>query len=229
MTEENLDAHEQLNLSREEAEKIRAKQMEFAETISLVAKREEYRSKQLKLIVISLALAVVSVATSFVASQFVGLGKGKPLESIFSFGASKEMFASKSDVESIKAANELIKDALKRAVERTAVGAENGSSNILEFSVVSAKVAELESRLAVLEKSISDTPEKALSVPMLRKDQDNLSKTFEANRVAVAAEIARVNDLQKWILGGIGAVLVAVIAGLFTSLFTVISKGRSER
>lgn len=223
MIEEDVFAREN------RAEKLRMEQLGLAEKFSLETKRQESRFKQLKLVLTSAALAVVTGITSLVASQWIGLESSKHVESIFTFGASKEMFASKSDLESIKAQSELIKDALKKAAERTSVGEGDGASVRLEISVISAKLAEIEKRLATMEKSISDNPEKALSVPMLRKDQDNLSKTFDANRIAFAAEIARVNDLQKWILGGIGSVLVAVIAGLFTFLFTILSKGRGER
>lgn len=220
MTEEDVFAREN------RAEKL---WMEQLEQLSLETKRQESRSKQFKLLLTSVALAVVTGITTLVASQWIGLESSKPLESIFSFGASKEMFASKSDVESIKVQSELIKDALKKAAERTSLGEGYGASVSLEISVVSAKLDEIEKRLATMEKSISDNPEKALSVPMLRKDQDNLSKNFDANRIAFAAEIARVNDLQKWILGSIGGVLVTAIAGLFTFLFTILSKGRGER
>ncbi|WP_256818949.1 hypothetical protein [Pseudomonas putida] len=229
MAEENLNVHEGINLTHEEVEQIFRKQRDFSERMSLEAKRQELRDKQFKLVIISIALAVVTGATTLVASQIVGLNKSKPLDAIFSFGASKEMFASKSDLDSIKIANEGLKDAIKRAFEDAKKGQGNELSANLEISVISAKLAEIDRRLATMEKSISSDPEKALSIPMLRKDQDNLSKTFDTNRVAVAAELARVNDLQKWILGGIGTVLVTLIAGLFTSLFTVLSKGRAER
>lgn len=84
----------------------------------------------------------------------------------------------------------------------------------------------IDERLAILERSISENPEKALSIPMLRKDQENMSRAIDGNKIAVSAELTRIYDQQKWILGGIGTVLFAAVTALLTALFKMILKGK---
>ncbi len=49
-----------------------------------------------------------------------------------------------------------------------------------------------------------------------------MAKSIEANRVAVAVEVDRIYDMQKWILGGIGTVLFAVVTALFAALYKAV-------
>lgn len=53
-----------------------------------------------------------------------------------------------------------------------------------------------------------------------------MSKAIEGNKVAVSAELTRIYDQQKWILGGIGTVLFAAVTALLAALFKMILKGK---
>lgn len=220
---------ERHEISQEEIDRFFEEQKILSDRFEKESKQQELRSKTTKMALISFALALSTTLTVFVASQIVGLGREKPVDTVFSFLNGADKFARKSDLESVRASTDLMREAFKKAIEVSEEKPELGPVVSLEASFIKAKLEALDQRLSALEKAVSDSPEKALSIPMLRKDQDSLVKAMEANKVVVSAEIARINDLQKWILGGIGTVLVAVIAGLFTALFHVWSKGRDER
>lgn len=82
----------------------------------------------------------------------------------------------------------------------------------VQGALVQESILKVSARLEVLEKAILESPEKSLAIPMMRKDQDLLSKSFEISRAAMKQEIDRLYEQQKWMLSGIGAVLLAVIA-----------------
>lgn len=73
------------------------------------------------------------------------------------------------------------------------------------------KVQALESRLAVIEKFILDSPDKALSIPMLRKEQEEFSKRILDLTAATTKELDRQYDLIKWAGGGAFTALFALI------------------
>jgi hypothetical protein len=81
------------------------------------------------------------------------------------------------------------------------------NSAINELSV---KLASLETRMRVIEEVILDSPEKALSIPLMKKEQDSLSKRILDFNAASRLEMERQYDLIKWAAGG-----------AFTALFTV--------
>lgn len=202
-------------------------QREYADKLIHETSLQKQRQKNLKLSLIAMALAVSIAATVPVATQIVGLGKIDPIHPAVIFGNSVEKFATKRDLESLIANSQQVKFRYDSLMEELSKSASSGESNV-EIADLSVKLDEVRKRLELLEKAISDSPEKALSIPMIRKDQENISKALDAHRAVVSADLARINDLQKWILGGIGTVLVAGIAALFTALFRVMSKGRAD-
>ncbi|NWB68076.1 hypothetical protein [Pseudomonas sp. I8001] len=88
----------------------------------------------------------------------------------------------------------------------------------LEFAMLKERVESINERLTSIERSISDSPEKALSIPLLRKDQENMAKSMDAGKIAVKIEMDRLYEQQKWMLGGIGAVLLTVIGAALSAL-----------
>jgi len=82
-----------------------------------------------------------------------------------------------------------------------------------EEARVSSAVRELDARLTRLEIGIQETPEKALSLPLIRKDIGDLERQMVEFQGLNRSEMDRIHDEQKWILGGIGAVAAAVLAG----------------
>ena len=56
-------------------------------------------------------------------------------------------------------------------------------------------LTDLESRLTRLEQAISQDPARALEIPLLRKDFDNLENTQDTRLSAIQESIAQVYDL----------------------------------
>lgn len=83
-------------------------------------------------------------------------------------------------------------------------------------------------RLKSIESAILESPERALSIPLLRKDIAESAKRVEEYRIASRFETDRLYEQQKWMLGGIGTVLLAVIGGAITIIFRSLPNGRGD-
>ena len=100
-----------------------------------------------------------------------------------------------------------------------------GIQNPVPESVLAAKQAEialqassLNTRLGLLEVALQESPEKALSIPLLRKDLSKLDRRTIDYRSVSQGEFSRLYSQQTWILGGIGTALLAVAGGSITIL-----------
>ncbi|MFK3718666.1 hypothetical protein ACI2J9_03590 [Pseudomonas fulva] len=111
---------------------------------------------------------------------------------------------------------------------REMIEGSSGAKNNLDYVLIDKRISELSNRLGALEAAISDSPEKALSVPMLRKDQAALSREVDASRIAVKSEIDRLNDQFKWILNGIAAALVLMLGAALSMLGNVYLKSAQK-
>jgi hypothetical protein len=80
----------------------------------------------------------------------------------------------------------------------------------------SAEIAALTMQLQALNSAIMSSPEKSLAIPLLRKDIDATAKRLEDIQNQGRSEVNRLYDQQKWMLGGIGAVLLAIAGGATT-------------
>lgn len=186
------------------------------------------RLKTMKLVSISVALALSAALMSFVTSKFVGLDMNRSILSGLVTNFEPEKFATIDQVNDLKASNAKIQEALTAALDTIAKSGGGDAAQAFELSSLKASVTLVDQRLAVIERSISESPEKALSIPLLRKDQETLAKEIDTGRAAVSIELARIYDQQKWMLGGVGTVLVAVVAALFTALFKIIFKPKDD-
>jgi hypothetical protein len=83
-------------------------------------------------------------------------------------------------------------------------------------------------RLAAIEAAIQESPEKALSIPLIRKDLSQSEKRIEEIHGIMKADIDRLYDQNRWILGGIGTVLVTVIAGAAGIIFKTSGKNAKK-
>lgn len=95
-------------------------------------------------------------------------------------------------------------------------------------AVLTEDLSRLKSRIDLLEKSIGDNPEKALSIPMLRRDFEELSRKFEEYKISAKVDSDRLWGQQNTILQGIGALLLTVAAGAITILYRAIKPGRGQ-
>lgn len=73
-----------------------------------------------------------------------------------------------------------------------------------------ARISELEAREERLERSIVGNPQKALELPMLRKDLDQIKDANDQSIAMMKESISQIYDLTKWLLG----TLVVGIASL---------------
>jgi hypothetical protein len=179
-------------------------------------------TRQIRLVVASFILTVLLTATGIVATQFFRWDNGRLRSgTIPVFDSTK--FATASDVERLQSSAYNADRILKAAIN--SVGKPYGAGiQIAEFAALKESVTLIGERLSVLEKSIADNPEKALSIPMLRKDQENMAKAIEQNKLSLNVELARIYDQQKWMLGGIGTVLLAAVTALLSVLYKMVFK-----
>lgn len=129
----------------------------------------------------------------------------------------------------------LINDAFKAATDKNIENLNNyvaalrqdrsvADSESIRLAISGVDLKLLKDRVNVLEGAISNSPERALSIPLLRRDQENMSKLIESNRQAVDAQLARIYDQQKWMLTGIGTALLAALTALGGALYRMFSR-----
>lgn len=121
-----------------------------------------------------------------------------------------------------KAKAELL-ESLKQTMDKSGERYYGGGDS----AVLNSEVAQLTSRVELIEKSISDNPERALSIPLLRRDIDELTRTVETYRVSAKADSDRLWGQQNTILQGIGALLLAVAVAAVTILYRAIKPSDS--
>lgn len=62
-------------------------------------------------------------------------------------------------------------------------------------------IAKIDKRLRQLEQAILASPAKALEIPLLQRDVDNLKASNQSSIAALKDSVDRVYDLNKWLLG----------------------------
>lgn len=83
----------------------------------------------------------------------------------------------------------------------------------IEMQKVSTSVSDLNSRESKIESIILESPAKALEMPLLRRDLDNVKEAQQAAVVSLKESVDRVYDLNKWLLGAMAVSVVTLAAG----------------
>ena len=90
-------------------------------------------------------------------------------------------------------------------------------SNIPEQAKVAVQLKDLQNNLkdlwtreSKLEEVILSNPAKAIEVPLIRKDLDNLKDAQQQNMLAVKQGVDQVYDLNKWLLGAMAVSIVTL-------------------
>lgn len=96
-----------------------------------------------------------------------------------------------------------------------------------QISVIISELNASKERLEILEKGLLDNPEKALSVPLLRNDLQNLEQNYKEDIGTLAKSIDRVYDQNKWFIGLMFTMAVGLI-GLAISNFVQLRKKPEE-
>lgn len=134
------------------------------------------------------------------------------------------------DLEKFRAKLEGIEGVVKELPSKTREMLEGGAElrGNVDYVLLDKRISELSNRLGALEAAISESPEKALSIPMLRKDQKSLSKELDASRSAFKSEMDRLNDQFRWILSGIATALVLMLGGALAMLGNIYFKSAQK-
>lgn len=99
------------------------------------------------------------------------------------------------------------------------------SSNKLingELQSMRSTVDDVSNRQKQIEQVILTTPEKALAIPILRKDIDAEKESATQSSLALRASIDQVYDLTKWLLG---TMAISIVGLAFSTFFRIHQKG----
>lgn len=94
---------------------------------------------------------------------------------------------------------------------------------VVQIARVSVQLDSLQAHVKTLDDAIGLSPDKALAVPLLRKDLDNLKDSYRRDFDSTQGEINRVYDQNKWFLGLMFTMALGLI-GLAVSNFLQIRK-----
>ena len=73
----------------------------------------------------------------------------------------------------------------------------------LEFKIATlfSEVNSLKSDVSIINDAILDSPEKALTIPLLKKDLNNLKETFNKGLDNIEKDTTRIFDMFQWTIG----------------------------
>ncbi len=89
----------------------------------------------------------------------------------------------------------------------------------IQASDLTNQTQEIKASLQALENALTVNPEKALAVPILRKDLDNVEKSLRSELQQTRNEINRMYDLNKWFIGLMFTMAVSVLGIAISSFF----------
>jgi len=126
-------------------------------------------------------------------------------------------------LEPIRVERTYISELKELSEELTRVKAQMDSlTKLPKTASVSAKIAEIESRLSAFDKKIDvlnrvilQSPEKALEIPMLKRDIASLQVQYENATKSLEREISRAYETIKWVIGTIVLGILALAASAF--------------
>lgn len=105
-----------------------------------------------------------------------------------------------------------------KALEDTIQGAANLPKEAkfgVQLQQIQSAVADIQMRQGKLEQAILANPSKALEIPLLQRDLENLRATQQANILTVKEGVDRVYDLNKGLLGAMAVSVVTLAIANF--------------
>ncbi len=153
-----------------------------------------------------LAGVVIAVVAGLLAAVLSATQTGTTQQSITinrqEFDDIKAEIASiATDLESLKTTVQ----ALTQIPDQSQIGA--------QLARLDTSVTGLQTRQSQLEQVILDSPAKALEIPLLRRDIDNLKSSQQETSLAIRQSIDQVYDLNKWLLGAMAVSIVTIAIG----------------
>ncbi|MGA8809379.1 MAG: hypothetical protein WB973_16030 [Thermoanaerobaculia bacterium] len=82
-----------------------------------------------------------------------------------------------------------------------------------------SRLTDVDTRLKLIETAIVADPQKALTVPLLRRDLDSLQQQVVRDVTAINAENSRAYDLMKWLIGLMAIVSFSLIGTAVSGVF----------
>jgi cell fate (sporulation/competence/biofilm development) regulator YmcA (YheA/YmcA/DUF963 family) len=95
----------------------------------------------------------------------------------------------------------------------------------VQIGKLSSQVDSLQNQIKLLEDAVGQSPEKALAVPLLKKDMDNLKNSYRRDLDSTQSEINRVYDQNKWFIGLMFTMAIGLL-GLAVSNFLQLRKSQ---
>jgi hypothetical protein len=89
------------------------------------------------------------------------------------------------------------------------------SANAVAIASMAAKLETFETKLSAVEAAFTDNIEKALSLPLLRKDVQQLDERFQISRTELTSQVDRVYDLFKWFIPALAGLAISIFATTF--------------
>jgi len=123
---------------------------------------------------------------------------------------------------------EKVKSEVMTSLRKTMEETEGKPVLVLDEALISERFSLLDDRVRLIESSISQSPEKALSIPLLRRDLEELERKFDEYKINSKIDADRLWSQQNTILQGIGALLLAVAAAAVTILYKAIRPSSSK-
>lgn len=87
------------------------------------------------------------------------------------------------------------------------------------------QISDLKAGLENLNKIILDNPEKAISIPLIKQQIDNHKEHYDKEFQYSKDEIARVYDMNKWIIGLVFSMLVSLIV---LNISNILAKAKKD-
>lgn len=88
-----------------------------------------------------------------------------------------------------------------------------GEVQAVELERINSQLDDFAQRLSRLEGAIARDPEKALSLPMLRKDIDSMQIRIAEQRAVAVVEVERLYSVMLWALGIMAGLLGVLVSG----------------
>lgn len=169
-------------------------------------------SKQSLLATLSLiAGAVVAVISAIVLSQF------GTFQSPAAINAAEPTYVTNGEL--LKLAQRI--DSLEAQVRQPSTGTDARLDAPAE-----ARLGEIDTRLKAFESAIAASPERALSIPLLRRDIDELRTTYKQNQDQFAQQLDRIYGQNQWFIGLMFTVALGLIGVAVPTLIQ--SRKRAE-
>ncbi|UXL41041.1 hypothetical protein N7D90_24595 (plasmid) [Pseudomonas fragi] len=85
----------------------------------------------------------------------------------------------------------------------------------IQLQQTQSAIKQLASRQEKLEQVILANPAKALEIPLLQRDLENVKAAHQANLIAVKEGVDRIYDLNKWLLGAMAISIMTLAISNF--------------